>query len=228
MCFSASVSFGAGAVLTVIGVATIKKTQHRSQLMFASIPFIFGMQQIAEGILWITLPNPEYITIQRIFTYIYLFFAQILWPIWVPIAILIFEKSLTRSKIQKFLAGVGVFVGIILAFFLLTYEVEASIVGYHIAYKLAYPESLKYYGVVLYAIVTIGPPFFSHIKRMWLLGVTILISYIVTMVFYEQYILSVWCFFSSIISLSIYAIVLEIRGAKNALGYIRKKTPLLP
>lgn len=214
MCFSASVSFGAGAVLTVIGVATIKKTQHRSQLLFASIPFIFGMQQIAEGILWITLPHSDYGAVQKIFTYIYLFFAQILWPIWVPIAILMFEKDATRSIFQKILAGIGVFVGIILAYFLLTYQVKASIVGYHISYTLAYPESLKYYGVVLYALATIGPPFFSHIKRMWLLGATILISYVVTMIFYDHYILSVWCFFSSIISLSIYAIVLKSRVKK--------------
>ena len=41
MCFSASASFGAGVVLNVIGVATIKKTHHSPQLLFASIPFIF-------------------------------------------------------------------------------------------------------------------------------------------------------------------------------------------
>ncbi|MCC7453220.1 MAG: hypothetical protein IT222_03560, partial [Crocinitomix sp.] len=152
--------------------------------------------------------------VQKIFTYIYLFFAQILWPIWVPIAILMFEKDATRSIFQKILAGIGVFVGIILAYFLLTYQVEASIVGYHISYTLAYPESLKYYEVVLYALATIGPPFFSHIKRMWLLGATILVSYVVTMIFYDHYILSVWCFFSSIISLSIYAIVLKSRVKK--------------
>jgi hypothetical protein len=69
--------------------------------LFASIPLIFGVQQIAEGILWLTLPNSEYLTIQKIFTYVYLFFAQIVWPIWVPIAILLLEKEATRKNIQK-------------------------------------------------------------------------------------------------------------------------------
>lgn len=78
MCFSATASFGAGVVLTVIGVASIKKTHHPTQLLFASIPFIFGVQQIAEGILWLTLPNPDYVSTQKIFTHIFLFFAQIL------------------------------------------------------------------------------------------------------------------------------------------------------
>lgn len=62
MCFSASASFG---------VASIKKTHHPSQLLFASIPFIFGVQQIAEGLLWLTLSNPDYLNIQRIFTHIF-------------------------------------------------------------------------------------------------------------------------------------------------------------
>ena len=49
MCFSATASFSAGIILTVIGVASIKKAHHKSQLLFASIPFVFGIQQFAEG-----------------------------------------------------------------------------------------------------------------------------------------------------------------------------------
>lgn len=114
MCFSASASFGAGFVLAVIGVATIKKTQHPSQLLFASIPLIFGVQQIAEGILWLTLPNPDYVNTQKIFTYVFLFFAQIVWPIWVPIAIMLLEKNATRKTMQKVFIGSGLIVGLYL------------------------------------------------------------------------------------------------------------------
>ena len=215
MCFSASASFGAGVVLTVIGVASIKKTHHPSQLLFASIPFIFGVQQIAEGILWLTLPNPDYVNTQKIFTHIFLFFAQILWPLWVPVAILLLEKNATRKNIQKVLVVAGIIVGFYLAYCLLTFNVKAKIVGHHITYLQDYPVSLRNYGIILYALATIVPPFFSHIRRMWILGTTILISYIVTAIFYDHYILSVWCFFSSIISLSIYAIMIEISNAQR-------------
>jgi hypothetical protein len=210
MCFSASASFGAGVVLNVIGVASIKKVEHATHLPFASIPLIFGVQQIAEGILWLTLSNPDYVNTQKIFTYIFLFFAQILWPLWVPIAILLLEKSATRINIQKVLVGAGLIVGIYMAYCLATFTVEAKIVGCHIAYLQDYPAAFRNYGIILYALATIVPPFFSHIKRMWMLGATILISYVVTAIFYDHYILSVWCFFSSIISLSIYAIMIEI------------------
>ena len=211
MCFSATASFSAGVVLTAIGVAPIKKVQHPSQIMFAAIPLIFAVQQIAEGILWLALPNPAYLRTQVTFTYIFLFFAQVVWPLWVPVAILLLEKEDLRKRVQRYLVAAGVIVGLYLAWCLATFPVQANIVGYHVAYTLNFPSSLRNYGVVLYVLATIIPPFFSPIKRMWMLGVAIAISYIITAIFYEQYILSVWCFFASIISISVYVIMREIK-----------------
>lgn len=216
MCFSATASFSAGVVLTGIGIASIKKTHHKSQLFFASIPLIFGVQQLSEGLLWITLPNPDLVNLQKIATYTFLFFAQIIYPIWVPSSILYLEKSKTRKTIQKLLVGAGLLVGCYLAYCLPTFQVEAKIIGHHITYFQDYPKSLSNYYIFLYALATIAPTFFSHIKRMWVLGLTIFISYIITVIFYENYILSVWCFFSSIISISIYLIMVEISNQEKA------------
>ena len=217
MCFSASASFSAGVVLTVIGIITIKKTHHRSQLLFASIPLIFGVQQIAEGILWLSLPNPDYPITQKFATYTFLLFAQIIWPIWTPISILLLEKKETRTKIQGFFVGAGILVGLYLGYCLILFHVEAKIEGHHIIYLQAYPFNLKQFSIMLYALATIAPAFFSHIKGMWLLAITILLSYIVTEIFYDNYLLSVWCFFSSIISISVYGIMRGIAKKNNAL-----------
>ncbi len=194
MCFSATASFSAGVVLTVIGVAAVKKVQHSSQIMFAVIPLIFAVQQLAEGVLWLALPNPQYLRTQVSFTYIFLFFAEVVWPLWVPMAILLLEKEALRKRVQRYLVAAGLVVGLYLAWCLVKFPVQANIVGYHIAYNLQFPPSLQNYGIVLYALATIIPPFFSHIKRMWMLGVAIAISYIITAIFYEHYILSVWYF----------------------------------
>lgn len=215
MCFSASASFVAGAVLTVIGVATIKKTHHRSQLFFATIPLIFGVQQLAEGVLWVTLPYPEYYALQRVATFTFLFFAQIVWPAWVPISILLLEKRESRNKLQLVFAACGIILSLGLAYCLLSFHVDATIVEHHIVYFQDYPASLKIYGVILYILATIAPSFFSHTKRMWVPAVLILISYIVTAIFYENYALSVWCFFSSVISISIYMIMRTISNAER-------------
>jgi hypothetical protein len=212
MCFSANASFGAGIVLSVIGVATIKKTQHPSQILFASIPLLFAVQQISEGILWVTLPNPAYAGLSQIVTYVFMFFAQFFWPLWVPIAILMLEKESKRKKIQKILVGIGLIVAFYSAYSLLTYHVHASIVGYHVTYFVDNPNTIGKYGGILYFIATVAPPYFSHIKRMWMFGTAIFISYIITAIFYDHYVVSVWCFFASIISISIYAIMIEIRN----------------
>lgn len=213
MCFSANASFGAGAVLTVIGIVSIKKAQHPSQILFASIPLLFAFQQLSEGILWLTLPNPDYINIQHFFTIVFIFFAQVLWPLWASISVLLLEKKSTRKKIQKVIVGMGVVASIYLAFCLISYPVQAKIIGYHISYEVNYPIAPKNFIGLFYIIATIAAPFFSHIKRMWMLGTTILISYIITSIFYENYLVSVWCFFASIISVSVYAIMIEIKNA---------------
>lgn len=207
MCFSAEASFGAGVVLTAIGFASIKKAKSPSQIPFAIIPLIFGVQQITEGFLWLALLNPEYASLQQVAIYNFLFFAQVVWPAWGPFAILKLEPKEKRSLVSKTLVGIGAAVSIYLGFCLINYPVEASIIGNHISYHEKFPSSLRFYVGALYAISTIVPAFYSHINRMWMLGITVVISYIITAIFYTDYIISVWCFFASIISIAIYVII---------------------
>jgi hypothetical protein len=218
MCFSTTASFGAGVLLTVIGIAAIKKVQAPSQIMFASIPLIFAIQQFSEGFVWLSLSNTDFAPIQQVSTYVFLFFAQILWPFWVPIAIIQLEKQSNRRIFQKIFVAIGVLVAIYFAYLLITYHVQAKIIGYHIKYNQDFPHELGIYGGVFYIIATIAPQFFSHVKRMWIFGVAILISYIITAIFYEHYIVSVWCFFASIISLVVFVTIVEIKKSyKNQL-----------
>lgn len=211
MCFSAGASFTAGAVLSVIGIVSLKKVQRPSQKMFAAIPLLFAAQQFTEGILWLSLPDPSRILMQQITTWLFIFFAQVIWPFWVPVSILLLEKKLSRKKSQQILALTGIAVSAYLLFCLLAYPVEARIDGYHISYKQHYPELMIRYGSILYIAAIIGPCFFSHVKRMWMLGATTLISYLITAFFYENYVLSVWCFFASLISISVLIIMFELK-----------------
>jgi len=165
--------------------------------------------------LWLTLPsaNPGYFAIKKVSTFTFLFFAQVIWPFLVPLSVLLLEKQRSRKKVQRVFVGIGLVVSTYLFYCLLTYPVKARIVGYHCSYQQDYPAVLREAGGVLYIIATIAPLFFSHVRKMWLLGVTILVSYIVTALFYEHYVLSVWCFFASVISMSVYLIMIEIRNS---------------
>jgi len=39
--------------LVGVGVATLRATQRRSEIAFAAIPLVFGLQQVVEGALWL-------------------------------------------------------------------------------------------------------------------------------------------------------------------------------
>lgn len=215
MCFSASASFGAGAILSVIGIVSLKKVQQPSQIPFATIPLIFAAQQITEGVLWLALSNPVYSSAEIFCTNVFIFFAQVVWPVWVPFAIIKLHKKENRKWAEKVLVGVGTTVSFYLAYCLMNYEIKASILGMHISYEQVYPKVLSKYSGVLYIIATIVPPFFSKIKYMWTLGLSIFISYIVTTIFYEDYIVSVWCFFASIISITVAVVMNQMRSSDN-------------
>lgn len=207
MCFSASASFGAGVALSIIGIVAIKKANSSSQIMFANIPLFFSVQQLTEGFLWLSFTYPEFAFLREVTTYNFLFFAHIVWPFWVPLAVLRLEKNEKRKLLLNGLLAVGVLVSLFLAYCLINYRVEGKMENLHMAYVLDYPKELSSHGGVLYGVATILPALFSTVKRMWILGVAILISYIFTAVLYEDYILSVWCYFASIISITVLLIL---------------------
>ncbi|WP_293678639.1 DUF6629 family protein [uncultured Phenylobacterium sp.] len=57
MCFSATASFSAGAALLVIGTVTARRAQRPRKLPFALIPVLFGVPQLIEGALWLSVPS---------------------------------------------------------------------------------------------------------------------------------------------------------------------------
>lgn len=215
MCFSATASFSAGVVLTVIGIASIKKTKTPSQLLFASIPFVFGVQQITEGFVWLSLTQNAFASLQHIATYNFIFFAQVVWPVWVPLAILKLEPKTRQRNVEKILVSIGAMVSLYLAYCLFNFPVQAKILNYHISYQQGYPHQLSLLCGALYIVSTILPPFISRFGRMKYLGTTILISYLITAIFYNDYLISVWCFFASVISLAVFFVLHGINHYKH-------------
>jgi hypothetical protein len=209
MCFSASVSFGTGAVLGVVGVLTVKKAQTPSQIPFASLPLLFSVQQIAEGLVWLSLTYKSYEGWGTFATHSFLFFAQVLWPIWVPFSIWLIEKDEMRKKILLSLTIVGVLLACYFAYSQFFGGVNAEIVSYHIKYSIISPLTLYGLGTFLYVMSTVIPSFVSSLPNFRMFGSAILVSLIFTKIFYTDYLISVWCFFAAVISMVILYLVTE-------------------
>src|SRR5436190_13225830 len=112
MCFSAGASFGASAVLSLIGSAAIIKARTIPEGLFAGIPLIFSVQQLAEGMLWLSFKNTSLEAGQPFFVYTFLVFAMMLWPVWIPFTLRLLEKDSTRKKMMNVLLGIGVLVSL--------------------------------------------------------------------------------------------------------------------
>jgi hypothetical protein len=211
MCFSPEASFAGAIIISGIGVITIKKIHKPSQILFGSIPLFFGFQQFAEGVVWLTLPLTNYLIIQKISVYIFLITAQVIWPVLIPLSVLLMEKSIRKKKILKVLLLVGMALSIYYAICLCFFTVSPRIEGFHIKYYNGFPDSLAMIATVIYLIATIPSLFVSSVKRTHLLGFLMTFSCIVTVIFFRQYLTSVWCFFAAAISGVIYWILNDLQ-----------------
>ncbi len=213
MCFSSEASFAGSIIISTIGIATITKVRTPSQLVFASIPLFFGIQQLAEGILWQTLPTIEYESIQKLSTYVFLVMAQVIWPVMIPLSVLLMEQNDRRRKMLRIFLALGLALSAYYACCLLLLTVTPQIMGYHIQYVNNFPKSISLLAFAVYLVATITPLFVSSIKRTHLLGALMALSCLITAIFFTQYLTSVWCFFAALISGVIYWIL---RDAKIA------------
>lgn len=230
MCFSATASFGASAVLGAVGIITLAKAKTKPKRVFGTIPLIFSIQQLSEGFLWLCLKDPALASYQPFFTYTFLVFAMAVWPFWIPFSIWLLEKDVKRKKIIKGFVWTGAVVAAGVGVILSLYTVEAitpfcltcpgtptASIKHHLHYEFAIPQMVKNLIVafsVLYIAATIITPFISSIKHMKWLGVVFLTSYLFAVMFYSGFVISVWCFFAAILSFVVLWILTDL--GKNA------------
>lgn len=222
MCFSAEASFAGGVIISAIGVATIREVHKPSQLVFACIPLFFGVQQIVEGCLWLTLPDIDYLNIQKVTTYLFLVLAQVLWPTLIPVSVILMEESGRRKRWMLIFLALGLALSLYYVLCLVFFNVTPEIKGYHILYTTTFPDLFAIPAFIVYLVVTITPLFVSSIKRTHLMAMLMFFSCVITAIFFTQYLISVWCFFAALISGVIFWIL---RDSKKAFNF--KKLSLL-
>jgi hypothetical protein len=206
MCFSAQISFVAAALLTGVAALTLRTVQKKEQVPLATIPLIFAVQQFAEGILWVLLPNNSYPPIIDAAKYIFLSIAFIVWPTFIPFSLLAIEKDMLRRYALAFLSVIGIAWSFTSTCYLVTYGATVQIESCHIYYHLIGTLKEDYIQIALYCLTTIISFFTSSTRAIQILGGIIALSFIAASMLYYTYFISVWCFFAAIISLSVYYI----------------------
>jgi hypothetical protein len=207
MCFSAPASFVSGALLTGAGLATLSRNSVPEQRIFAAMPLVFGLQQISEGFVWYSLQTPGQGQMLAVSSGLFLFAALILWPTYVPLAAYKMEPAGQRKKWLRGFLYLGILTSFTYLAGMVTYPVQSQIEKHHILYTAQAPELALKLLYVFYLLTTILPLFVSsrpHVR--WFAGL-ILVANLVSLVFYTNFLVSIWCFFSAIASFSIWWIL---------------------
>jgi hypothetical protein len=217
MCFSATASFTASIVLTVMGIATVKKTRRKEEIPFASIPLLFGIQQFIEGMLWLSFHFDIHL-LNVIMTYSFTLFSHVVWPIFVPFAIGLMETVAWRKKVIRAFHITGTAVGLYLLYFIIRYPITSEIKE-NVVY--IFPHFHIPPILALYIAATCVSAFFSSHRIVNIFGVIALILFLVAYWFYFVAFFSVWCFFAAILSIVIYLHFEFINARKTSLFTLR-------
>lgn len=211
MCFSATASFAASAVLGATGIATLAKTKDRKMLPLATIPLVFAIQQAIEGGLWLTIADGGSDAV--LLSALFLFFALFWWPTFVPFAVRSIEPFGWRRTVLTIACLIGTALGMYLYVHFLMNPVSASVVNQCIYYEYQAPYSMV--AAVVYMFVTVGAGVLSSRYMVKVLFSIMAISaFIASWLYYENF-TSVWCFFAAIVSVMIYMMVSEGKKRKT-------------
>lgn len=220
MCFSANTSYGSAAILIAVGTVTTIGNREKSRVMISLVPFLFGVQQLAEGIIWQTMgQNTSWLPRQyAILTF--LGFALVVWPSYIPWSIYHVETNLKRRNLLQILGGIGLFVSLLAGWILLRSDLTAYSVGHSLAYRIAnmprhpkWPSNLEFF---LYVVPILLPFFISTLGEIKKAGYLIFAAMVITQIVNQEASASVWCFFAALISLYIAVDVLKVRKGSLA------------
>jgi hypothetical protein len=137
-----------------------------------------------------------------VMTYFYTFFSHVLWPVYVPFAVLMIEPpGPRRTGLNAFLAA-GLAVGAYLLYILVAFPVVSRPTGEHVEYLS--PHFFAALSMTMYLLATTVSLLLSSHRAVKVFGVLALFSFGAAWYFYAIWFISVWCFFAALMSLVIY------------------------
>jgi len=213
MCFSATASFSAGVSLLGIGTLTLRSATRPKELPFAAIPLLFAIQQLIEGVIWVSF-SADAPLLNAVMTHVYSFFSHVLWPVYIPVAVLLIEPPGQRRRVLWALVAGGLGVGVYLLYVMAAFGVVSRPTGQHIVYVS--PHFFAAVVMTLYLMSTTVTPILSTHRMVKVFGVLALMSFGGVYFFYATWFISVWCFFAAILSATVFLHFVGRRGERSA------------
>lgn len=203
MCFSATASFVTAGITASAGIAALSRTHTPREWPLAAVPLVFAAQQSVEGLLWLQLPTTTDGPSTTFLTYLFLLFAEVLWPVYAPVACLLVEPNKQRRLAMAACLIIGLAVAAHYLVAIFTVQHAARIVGHHVAYVSE--SKVSYLMGTAYLLATGGAIALSSHRAMTALAAIVIAGAYVSYTLYWESFVSVWCFFAAVASVIVLA-----------------------
>lgn len=202
MCFSAEADFVTGAVIGVVGVATLAKVEHPRELALGAVPLALAMHQIVEGFVWLGLDHKASNSSSDPAVYLYVVFAWVALPVLLPLAIMLVEPRVDRRRLMAGFVVLGAAVGVYLLSSIVDGHVTAHVAEHTIQYGGA--GSFATLATVLYVIATCAPPLLASYHPIVWFGAANIVAVAVIAFIQADGLTSVWCAWAAVVSVLVY------------------------
>lgn len=199
MCFSAAADVVGGLVIGAIGVDVLRHVDGRRRYaLLAALPLSFAVHQIDEAFVWWGLQGHVPAALGHVATWIYLAFAFVVLPVFVPMAILVLEPPGRRRRTMVAFLALGAVVSGVLLAAMLRGPVVAELGTYYIAYSTdLHAGNLV---VLLYVTATCGALVLSGRRDIARFGVVNLVAVVLLARLTIDGFASLWCAWAAISS----------------------------
>jgi hypothetical protein len=201
MCFSPDADFIAGAVITGMGVETLRRVRARRELIVGALPLLFGVHQLTEGFVWLGLRGQVSSGVGATAKEAYIVYAHAILPVIVPLGFTLLEPDGRRSRSMWPLVCIGLLLGAYLLWQVTAYPVGAQPQAHCIDYTTHTPNDLLI--GALYVAVTCGPALASSRQYLRWFGLASVAGVIATAVVRADELTSLWCLYVAMVSVLI-------------------------
>jgi hypothetical protein len=212
VCFSPQADVAAAIVIGGAGVDALRHVDHRARWPLALLPILLAGHTLDEAFVWWGLRGAVGDTVQTVATAIYLGFAFVVLPVYVPLAVLVSERVPARRRIEIVTLIAGVVCSVGLAAALIAGPVTVRPDHHHVVYSVDLWAGSAI--VVLYllstcgALVVSGRPFLRWFGAANL-GAVLLLAWIET-----DAVTSLWCAWAATTSIAV-AVYLRRAGDRD-------------
>ena len=202
MCFSATASFASGAAVAAVGVATLARSRHREEWLFASVPLLFAWHQFNEGMVWLGLQGqPPFGSLDG-WGFAYMRYAQALLPALMSLAVYLLEPGARRKQIMLPFVALGAGLSVYILWALFAWPTEIYVRGHSVVYHN--PGTANGVIATLYVIATCGALLASGYRSIMVLGLLNVAGLLFVLGWKAYAFTSVWCAYAAVISVLIY------------------------